>query len=81
MKMLRPGPTRLFAGMALTISLPGTAYAYLDPGTGSLMIQALIGAIAGVSVAIGLYWGKIKAYFGQLKREEPEPKDPHSSNE
>ena len=40
------------------------AHAYLDPGTGSMLIQGLIGAIAMVSVTLRLYWHKIKAAFG-----------------
>ena len=31
------------------------AYAYLDPGTGSVIIQALIGVIAGVLIALKIY--------------------------
>jgi len=36
------------------------AYAYLDPGTGSLVIQLIIGALAGVGITIKVYWVKIK---------------------
>ena len=36
------------------------AYAYLDPGTGSMLIQGILGAIAAVGVALKLYWHKIK---------------------
>ncbi len=42
-----------------------TAYAYLDPGTGSMMLQALIGAIAGTIAAVSLYWRKIKSFFSK----------------
>ena len=36
------------------------AYAYLDPGTGSVIIQALIGVIAGVLITLKIYWYKLK---------------------
>ena len=36
------------------------AYAYLDPGTGSMMIQALIGALVGVGITLKVFWYKIK---------------------
>ena len=36
------------------------AYAYLDPGTGSVILQALIGVIAGVLIALKIYWYKLK---------------------
>ena len=40
------------------------AYAYLDPGTGSMLLQGLIGGIAGGMFAIRLYWSKLKDRFG-----------------
>ena len=39
------------------------AYAYLDPGTASLIFQSLIGVLVGVVIALKLYWIKIKNYF------------------
>lgn len=36
------------------------AYAYIDPGSGSVMIQGLIGALVGAGIAIKLYWAKIR---------------------
>lgn len=36
------------------------AYAYLDPGTGSVIIQAVIGVIAGVLITLKIYWYKLK---------------------
>ncbi len=36
---------------------------YLDPGSGSFLIQLLLAVILGAGVAIRLYWGKIKALF------------------
>ena len=43
------------------------AYAYLDPGTGSIMIQSVIGAIAAIGVTLKLYWHKIKIMFSRRK--------------
>ena len=39
------------------------AYAYLDPGTGSIIVQMLIGTLVGAGVAIKVYWQKIKMRF------------------
>jgi hypothetical protein len=38
--------------------------AYLDPGAGSFMIQALVAALAGIAVTARLYWSKIKSMLG-----------------
>ena len=40
---------------------------YLDPGSGSFLIQLLIAAIAGLSIAIGANWSKIKRLLGKKK--------------
>lgn len=38
---------------------------YLDPGSGSFIIQLLIGAGAGILVTVGVFWNRIKAFFGR----------------
>jgi hypothetical protein len=48
------------------------AVAYLDPGTGSMLLQVILGGIAAVGVAIKLYWHKLRAALGMAKKEEPE---------
>ena len=45
-----------------TLSRP--ALAYLDPGTGSMILQVLLGGFAGALVIGRLYWERIKALFG-----------------
>lgn len=37
---------------------------YLDPGSGSFLIQLLIAALLGAAVAIRASWGRIKGWFG-----------------
>ena len=48
--------------------------AYLDPGTGSLILQALVAALAGAIVVITSYWQKIRALFRRSSRDS-EPSD------
>ncbi len=47
---------------ALTTTAP--AYAYLDPGTGSMLIQGVIGAIAAAGVTVKIFWHKLRVLFG-----------------
>jgi hypothetical protein len=35
------------------------AFAYLDPGSGSMIVQLLLGGVAGVAVLIRLYWHRL----------------------
>ena len=46
------------------ISIASPVYAYLDPGTGSMLVQMLLGGLAGVLVIGKLYWHRVKAFFG-----------------
>jgi hypothetical protein len=38
---------------------PAPAYAYIDPGSGSMMLQLLLGGVAGIGVLLKLYWRRI----------------------
>ena len=42
------------------------AYAYLDPGTGSMILQALLGVLAAVGAYITLYWRKFKNLISKI---------------
>jgi len=44
------------------------AYAYLDPGTGSIIIQALIGALVGIGITLKIYWQKFKEIFSRVNK-------------
>ena len=46
------------------------AYAYLDPGTGSLLLQGLIAALAAAGAAITVYWNKLKSLFSKKKKND-----------
>ncbi len=46
------------------------AYAYLDPGTASMLLQALIGTVAGVFLVGGVYWAKVKAFFSRSRQSK-----------
>ena len=47
------------------ISYASPAYAYLDPGTGSMLVQGLIGGVAVVMSFLSIYWQKVKAFFSK----------------
>ncbi len=44
------------------VSMP--AAAYIDPGSGSAIMSAVIGFFVAVAMAVKTYWYKIKAFFG-----------------
>jgi hypothetical protein len=53
----------VLAVIAVCIST-SSAHAYLDPGTGSILFQVLLGGIAGLAVAVKLYWHKFLSLAG-----------------
>ena len=46
------------------------AYAYLDPGTGSFILQAIIGFLAAISAGFLYYWTKVKNFFIKLFKKK-----------
>ena len=46
-----------------TVVFTVPAFAYLDPGTGSMLLQGLIGAIAAGIAVISLYYYRFKAFL------------------
>ena len=42
-------------------------YAYIDPGSGSAIISAIIGFFVAIGLAIKTYWYKIKSFFKKKK--------------
>ena len=44
------------------------AHAYLDPGTGTILVQSLLAGIAGAVAVVSLYWQRIKAFFVNLRK-------------
>ena len=55
------------------IYIPSNAYAYIDPGTGSMLLTALVGALAATGTAISVYWSKVKSFFSKKKKNDKPP--------
>ncbi len=62
----------LFALTILVLGLwPVPAHAYIDPGTGSFVIQGIIAAVVGAGFAIKMYWKRIiSAITGKSQAED-----------
>jgi hypothetical protein len=57
----------------LILLLPDSASAYIDPGAGNILLQGLLGAIAG-GVAVGAtYWRKIREFFSRAGQDDVTP--------
>jgi hypothetical protein len=54
------------------------AYAYLDPGSGSMILQLILGGVAGLFVILKLYWRRLLALLGLRREVEPAADEPHA---
>jgi len=52
--------------LSLVIAFPCFAYAYLDPGTGSYILQILIATFFGILYVMKRYWYRIKSFMVNL---------------
>jgi hypothetical protein len=43
---------------------------YIDPGSGSYLVQVIIAAVLGVAFYFKTIWLRIKLFFGGRKKEE-----------
>ena len=58
------------AGIVGTLIMaPIPAHAYLDPGTGSMFLQLLLGGVAGLAVLLKLYWQRLLSFFDSSHQE------------
>jgi hypothetical protein len=63
-------PTLTFGvSMLLLGGSTGPAHAYLDAGTGSMILQVLLGGVAGLVLVGKLYWHRLLLMLGV--RKEP----------
>ena len=66
----------LFVIMILAFASPAApAAAYLEPGTASMIVQMLIGGIAGIGTALALYWQQVKSFFTGKKKKDADQSD------
>ena len=54
-------------------------FAYLDAGTGSVLLQALIGGVAAIGVTMKLYWSRIKRFLRIGRNDETPTAEPASA--
>lgn len=68
---------RLLLSILVLAASTAQAYAYLDPGTGSMILQAIATAGIGAMLYFAWFWRKIKNFF----RGDSAPNDADLENE
>jgi hypothetical protein len=46
------------------VALTTNAHAYLDPGTGSIILQAVVAGVASSMFVVRMYWNKLRGFLG-----------------
>ncbi len=58
---------RIFSAAALMLLLmvltTSPAHAYLDPASGSMILQVIVAALAGVAITLKAFWHRIRGLF------------------
>ena len=66
MKYIKHLIMKLVTTVLFYIVFSQMAYAYLDPGTGSYILQMVIATLLLGSLTVKLFWTKIKTFFRDL---------------
>lgn len=58
-----PQALRTLFLLVAILSFASPADAYLDPGTGSMLVSAVIGVVAAVGLAVKMFWYRLVGLF------------------
>lgn len=72
---VRRAPRVIALALAALLALASPAQAYLDPGTGSMIVSAVIGAIAAMALALKMFWYNVAGRLRGLKRQHQRDPD------
>ena len=62
----------LLLTLVASLSITSPAHAYLDPGTGSMLLSAIIGVAAAVGLALKLFWYRLVGLLRGKKGGRPD---------
>jgi hypothetical protein len=63
--------SRIALVLTACLLMASPAYAYLDPGTGSMLVSAVLGVAAALALAVKMFWYRLTSFF-RGKRPAPE---------
>ena len=69
------------AALGLVLWAYDYAFAYIDPSTGSYVLQWVLAGLLAAAFAVRMFWGNVKSFLGRLfrrgDRAKTEPNDDH----
>ena len=73
--------TSQLAALVFIACLPLPAMAYIDPGSGSAIMSAIIGFLVATWLMVKTYWYKIKSFFMPNQPAETAEENPDAAPE
>lgn len=73
-------PSYIFAATLLLL-VAAPAHAYIDPGSGSAIMSAIIGFFVAIGLAVKTYWYKLKGLFKSSDKAPAPPETPSQNDE
>ena len=64
------GTWAFFLGIYLLSA--SNAFSYIDPGSGSYVLQILIASVLGILTLMKIYWSKLKTFFVSFLVKKPD---------
>jgi hypothetical protein len=64
----------IFVFTFLFLLFPVKAHAYLDPGSGSYLVQIIVASLAGAGYFLKINWGKVKSILSKKKTQKSDEK-------
>lgn len=55
----------------ISVASSEPAFAYIDPGTGSMILQGIIGGVAGGLFIMRTYWARVVSFFSGGRKGAP----------
>jgi len=62
--------TAVFGGLLILAAATTPAFAYLDPGAGSMLLQGMLAAVAGSVFVLKQYWRRVVSVFRRKPRRD-----------
>lgn len=60
--------TLYLSGLLACLVFPSSAFAYLDPGSSSLLLQLLFSGVTGILIICKMYWKNFKILLGRSSK-------------
>ena len=67
--------------LVVLAATPIPAHAYIDPGSGSAIMGAIVGFFVAIGLALKTYWYKFKSLFTGTNKSEPPAESPAQTDE